>query len=1165
MAKWNKQQLEAIDSVNQNTLVSASAGSGKTSVTIERIIRLIKQGTPVKRIVMLAFSNAVAAELKEKICDSLIKAIKEEDADKEFLREQIDDVPMADISTVHSFCGNLIKEYFETVGVDPSYSILEDEEKESMLGSAIDSVFEYYGENADSLFSTLKFFFGSEKSLRENIKKIQEFLTVQPDRKKWLDEVALTCYEDDGKCRDILENLIKSQIRFICALSDTTAQNVDKTFFSEEICTLQNLAKLCNSTTELCGQEFWESIKLFPQKIEISRKKTQKQFESALAKGQYSDIGILSGEGADFDIYNQYYCPKHAYLKNFAQEQYEKLFYAPYVKKVNSYTSAQWQEYARKAKTVVQKLVEVVQKADDEYKRLKQAENKMDFADLEYYAVKILSDKNVQNEIREKYDYVCIDEYQDTNYVQEFLLQRISNGKNLFMVGDVKQSIYQFRLTDTDIFLDKFNRYAGSIDGEGKLVQLNMNYRSDKAILDFVNDVFSNIMTKENGGVDYKNNSMLTTEVEQIACDDLPAVKIHIIQKSSDTNDCYFPPDGVYSVKLDSEDNYESDVSAEALYIVSQIKEIVGKRKIAYYDGKQMQSRVARYGDITLLASGRNARVKGIIEYLRCMDIPVMSTGLIKNSEVDGVKKLIYLLRCVDNPLQDIAIVAVMSSVFGGFSYTELATIRSRYPKNKFFYQSMKDYVNDCNDKLSEKLRGFNAELDKLRFMSGQMSASELLEFVIARYGFDKYVKARYGQGDFERVTAFVKGLKGKSYAQTLQSLIAYSEESTIICDAGDIPLDEDCVKTSTIHASKGLEYPIVFLVDCGSRFDPRDSISDMILDKDLGIGIKYPEEETRIKKDTLKRLTMSYLLAKKQVDEKMRLFYVALTRPKNILFITGCTDIEKFAKYYKKPSSFLDWISNVCVENPTFMAKYLDLSNIKGEETDNVATAQVCTFKKPLDGLEDKYLSYFNCEYKYKNSTQTGLKHTVTGLNKKEEDSQFDNLTVSWFEEDSAGIGTAYHKILEKIDYDCFSFEDTRLQIQQMFDSGILDLSLKDSINTSIVYDCLKSDIIAKARASQHMREKQFMLNVRACDVTDSDVEDKILIQGTIDLLIKDKATGEYIVVDFKMSKQNPCIIKERYEKQLNLYSMAVEKGLNVKVAKKLIYVLGQNVTIEV
>ena len=414
--KWNDEQRAAVESVDRNTIVSASAGSGKTSVMIERVVRLIESGVPVKRIVMLTFSTAVAAELRERIAAELMAALREEGADKDMLRRQIDDIAMADIGTVHSFCGNLIKEFFEHAGVDPSYSILTEDEKEALLSRAMGDVFADYGKRADGEIETLRLYFGGEKQLSNAIRKVISYVCAQPDRDAWLDRASDVCETVKQEVSRMVEDLrlradalARDAEEVELTIAASGYDEADRGLFSD-------MKTVCAALAEC---EDLESV--YATRTPFSAKVKRACTRASSKLTAYPEYLLIRDKGGK------------------CVEEFNSL-----VDEVSVLTECSPDEWAQRegnACRYTRKLCEAVRAVIAKYAEYKREDNKFDFDDLEYYAIKILDDPEAREEIRSRYDYVCIDEYQDTNYVQEHILRAIGRGDNTFMVGDPKQSI----------------------------------------------------------------------------------------------------------------------------------------------------------------------------------------------------------------------------------------------------------------------------------------------------------------------------------------------------------------------------------------------------------------------------------------------------------------------------------------------------------------------------------------------------------------------------------------------------------------------------------------------------------------------------------------------------------------------------------------------------
>ena len=1022
--RWNDEQKAAIASVDRNTIVSASAGSGKTSVMIERVVRLIERGVPVKRIVMLTFSTAVAAELRERIAAELMAALREEGADKDMLRRQIDDIATADIGTVHSFCGNLIKEFFESAGVDPSYSILTDDEKESLLSRAIGDVFAEYGKRADGEIETLRLYFGGEKQFASAIRKVLTFACVQPDRDAWLDR-ASSDYDAAAKeiertierLRARAETLSKMAEEVELTIRATGYDAADQGLFSN----MKTVAAALSACEDLEG--------VYALRVPFSAKATRACKNASKRLSANTDYMSIRDGGAK------------------CLTEFNSL-----VDEVSTLTECSPEEWARRdgnACRYANKLCEAVRAVAAKYAEYKREDNKFDFDDLEYYAIKILDDPEAREEIRSRYDYVCIDEYQDTNYVQEHILNAIGRGDNTFMVGDPKQSIYRFRLTEIGIFVDKFDDYLAHPE-KGAALTLNGNYRSDPRILEFVNNMFRRLMTKDKGGIDYERTSMLKANAKQCG-------------------------------------------------------------------------------------------------------------------EGEAVERLLDMFAAIDNPRRDFKLVSAVLSPFGGFSHEEAAAVRSAFPKEKFWYEAAYRYRAEKEDALAGKLNDFFARLEHYRLFVCQNDVAALADKLIADFDYDKYVAVADGEDEAAMLSAFVDSLRGKSYAATLQGALAYFEENSHKSPAVQGAADSDCVRFLTIHKSKGLEFPIVFVVCSDSGY--RGDYSDIKLDRDGGIALRSPDPASRIKSETLKFLALSRKDERENLEEKLRLLYVAYTRAKVRLVITG-TKNSNFPEGKTNRRSALACIDEVCSLDPEFYNRYVTIGKASEGNEEEGADGVEKLFSPPDPVVLKKMKAYLTARYPHEDSVAVALKHTVTELNAADGEpskKMFPSASETmWFGGETAARGTAYHKALERIDYELCDAASIAEALDAMCSEGHLTYAERDEIDPEVILSCLSSELMGLARRSPHVREKQFMLCLPANELMDTTADDKVLVQGTIDLIVFDKTGGQTLLVDFKKSNSSAAALKARYARQLELYAYAIEHGMGLKVDKKLLYVLGRDEVIE-
>lgn len=1164
---WTEQQLGVIGSVDNNTLVSASAGSGKTTVMLERVLRLItgesgKAKTPLRRIVMVTFNDSVAAELKNKINARLAKEIAES-ADKDYLRKQIEDIPLADISTIHSFCSTIVKNNFEYLELQPSFSIVDENEKEILFGKAIANVMKEYKENYDYQMDILINYFGGEKGFYSTIAKAYAFLEAQLDREACLTQLAFSCYDGDFKnsklaidytyalrreCGNLLAEGEKKRNYFKSAGMDKRCDHISVT--------LEYIGKIAESKDI---EELTEVVAYAP---EIKAVPTSKK-----------DDDVDRSVGEDYKAFNEACKKVISKLKSVFPSSYAEL-----------------QRDIDKNRNYLARFVDVLKRVWKEYAALKKKENKLDFADLEYYAVKALQNDEIASELSKRYDYVCVDEYQDVNAVQEYILSRISNGRNTFMVGDVKQSIYKFRMTDPQIFLDKYRRYQA--DGSlGDSFCLNSNYRSCREVIDFVNEVFDVIMTKDFGGIDYCNESRLTLgNTDYLPQEGRP---VRIVNFAKEDKDLQSPvgEDGVYSVRNDIA-QINAAPSKEGAYIAKIIKDLVGKKEIqAQSTDGGLAYRKIRYSDIALLCAKRSDGVERIVSTLKSEGIPIDSANILQEKENFCIGLMTAFIKVLDNHRQDIPLVEVLtSSVFAQLSYRDMAIIRQAYKDENFFHRAADRYSREKEDIIAQRLNEFFKTLSFYRSAASFMSVGALIRRLIMDFDFKAYMTAIDGGArEFSGLERFVRSLEGKSYNGSISSFVEAMENSV---DFGKVSqeagLAGECVVTDTIHKSKGLEYPIVFLVDAAKQVNLSDvNTANAIFDKSYGFAIKNINEEERFYDDSLPVCLMRSMKGEEYKQEYMRLFYVAVTRARNMLFITSTGGLGKHEFGERKvnsPRSMLDWLNNVAAADRRFLQKYYD------GEVDIQEDKKVVEYTAPQRALignestKDFERSLGNF-YAFKSSTSLLVKHTVTAVNNayyeaNVEDKRFkeyDEMRLldtykdgNVFDDENMEVrsysdeGIAYHRVLELIDFDCFTIDDVVDKMDDMVKEGTLSQAQKNAVDPSSIFECLQSDVMRQARKHPHYRERQFMLNLPARDILDVDSDDRVLLQGTVDLFVNG-GDGENILVDFKYSRKSPSRVKERYKKQLDLYAMAIEECLGVKVDRKVIFMLGKNIAIDV
>lgn len=1144
MIEWSSEQLGVINSRQNNTLVSASAGSGKTTVMLERLIRIITgddfthETVPIKNIVVVTFNNGVAQELRCKISKKLKEKFDatQNGRHREFLREQIEDLAVADISTLHSLCGNIIRQNFEAVGVDPSFGLLDDDGRETLFDKAVEDTLKKYRSDFSPLFESFARYC-TDYEFKNIIKEFYEFVVAQPDREHYLDSVALLCTSTDLDVNPLVKRYVDKLNRQLQTFKEE-ARAMRERFATEgydegvEYC--DNLVGNLNNY------------------------------------GSFSTLGELLKRCAirldkvSFDLRRKAMPEVKEYRKEFnaLSKQCDEL-----VEELNTYAATDYSAHrlaVQKCNETIKVLCAFTHDVTARYLELKQQENKLDFNDLEYYAVQALKNDDVAEAYRQKYSYVCVDEYQDINAVQEFILGKITNGKNLFMVGDSKQSIYAFRQTDTDIFLGKFDDYIQD-PTLGEPHYLNANYRSSKDILQFVNQVFDVVMTKDFGGVDYRRTARLEEgqKAYEPTCD--KPVQVVLFEEKAAKKETIFDDDGVYSVRshhVDASTKYRQ----ESLWIAEKIKDLVSSGRVCQIVDGQPLNRPIEYKDIAILFTSRNEQIEDLTRCLHYVGIPVDDVLVVKNKTNASLNAVVDLLRVIDNDRQDVALASAMTGYFGGFGLDEMAEIRNngeplvaKTSRQEHFYRYVLA-VRDTDTPLGKKIKRFFDFVDKYRVAQTSLSVGNLIKKIIYDSGFDNYVLLKDGgKREFEELMAFVKNLKGKSFDRSLSDFLTMGDGIKKSSNSSAAQTGDNCVKMLTMHASKGLEYPVVFVVNLDKGFNKDYTKKKFLVDKDFGVAMKTLDEETYIASDNVVLDAMKDYKDKCYKEERMRLLYVALTRAKNMLFVTASVNSLDKATSTILPenvNSSLQWITYVANNNHAFEQKYIsciEQEPLQEEKSDNPPL----TFRLLRDADVADLEKALELDYAYKESKTLGIKHTVTAINNiaSQDKSVFDRTGHG--ESGKNLVGTALHKAMELIDFGLQGREEVAVFLDEMVKSDELSAEQRQMIDPQIIADCLLSPSITLAKNNRHFREKNFVLDIPACEVLDGvATDDKILLQGTIDLLIE--LPDGYVIVDFKYSGKSDEEIKRTYAKQLELYQLAVESCSRKKVLDKVIVVIG-------
>ncbi len=883
--KWTKQQQQVIDLRNRNLLVSAAAGSGKTAVLVERIIQKITDDirpVDIDQLLIVTFTNAAAAEMRERIGSALGKALERQPGNVRLQRQQTL-LHNAQITTIHSFCLYVIRNYFHRIDLDPDFRVAEEGELKLLQSDVLDQVLERYYQEAKPQFLALSETIATGKTdqpLKEAIAKLFAFAMSYPWVEEWLSDCGKPFqvtseeqFDSLAVTRELLaylENLASQWARQmrqcckICLLEDGPCDYLE--LLEREAAAMEHIAQ---SQTY---QAYYERIQGF-------------------SFGRLPSLRKFAGDAAKKDQVQK--------LRNEVKASVKKI-----IEQFFFQNPAKMRQDLQNCRPVAEMLIEVTLSFIDAFSQKKREKNILDFNDLEHFALKILVEEEshapsrTAQELRNHYEEIMIDEYQDSNYVQEAILRSVSKeaegGHNIFMVGDVKQSIYRFRMARPELFMEKYNAYTQQ-ESEDQRIDLHKNFRSRPEVLETVNDIFCKIMNHDIGNITYDAQAAL-----------YPGAS--------------FPQGtpGMFDTRIvviNPEDkNPELKVQElEARAVATEIRRLIKEQKVTDQmpsEKDQGSVRNLRYSDIVILLRSMTGWADIFVKSLGEMGIPARAasgTGYFSSIEVQTA---LNLLKILDNPSQDIPMAAVLSSPVVGLSGEELAILRIQFPQERF-YQAVLHYLPQQSQaaqdplenhlasiKLSqdsrEKLESFLELLQKFRRKVSYTPIHQLLYELLEETGYQAYVYA-LPDGEIRKANLEMLVEKAIAYENTsyrgLFHFIRYMDQLQKY--EVDFPMAEgeeaeDAVRIMSIHKSKGLEFPVVFVSGLGKMFNSQDIRERVVLHPELGIGMDVTDLKRRLKTPGLTRQLLARKIAMENTGEELRILYVALTRAKEKLILTG-------------------------------------------------------------------------------------------------------------------------------------------------------------------------------------------------------------------------------------------------------------------------------------
>lgn len=1177
MAKFSlsKDQQSVVDSRRQNILVSAAAGSGKTRVLTERIVgRVTDPEDPVDidRILVVTFTNAAAKEMKERISAAVSEKISECPGDPH-LEKQATLIHNAQITTIDSFCLYILKNNFHKIGADPSFRVMSEGEKKLLMQEVMDKLIEDSYESQSEDFHHIVDCYSrknTDDSLEKSIYGLYNYACSYPWPLDWLNErkndYFMTKEElsDSKLLKDILRLCVK-EIKRLLRLNDAAVRlaGSDPDFESMERILKGDGEMLSELADRFEAGTSYEEARSLVNSCGFARASYKRDCDDALKK----QINTL----------------RERYKKLLAGLS-ERFFYDDAENLVNDMA---------KAGRNVNKLVDLTVSFAERFAKAKKDRGVIDFSDMEHMAVEILVDKerssdsryvytDVADMYRDYYKEVMIDEYQDSNLVQELILASISRpegeaGGDRFMVGDVKQSIYSFRMARPDIFMGKVADYSKDEGAFNRLITLKNNYRSRDCVINSVNAVFESIMTITEGGVDYDEDQRLYRGADYPE-DDLSNISEVVL--------------------VSNEGGAPAAREREAKMIASKIRSLVGSFRVT--DPKTKEMRPAGYKDIAILFRSPSKWTGIISRALEEAGIPCHMEGVGSFYDTREIRDVLSFLEVIDNPLSDVSVYASLTSYFGGLTDEECARIRVRGGTGYYLWDRVCSYHLDHPE--DRKLNAFLEMVERYRNMVISVPIDELLTRLLDETGY-RHVAAALPGGRQRLANLELLVSKAGDYARSsfkglfhfLRFIELIRKTDTEEGEAGILDESADVVRIMSIHKSKGLEFPICFVSGLSDQFNNSDTRAAFASNIDAGIGAYSIDPVNRIKRHTLRQSYVAGKIAADALSEEIRVLYVAMTRAKEKLILTA--SVKEPGEWFAsetggKNGCFADLIResvnahrNVLFKQVIFEDGDIEAGEIAGT-IDKAAVRAELESELPEDGeVKSRLTERF--AYRYPRVYPPGLsvKTTVSKLKLAAMEAEegvpepFEERETTEYipkfagaEEDVKGTdrGTAYHALMQLLDFgdflSCSSDSDyyDRLGVQTLAlkERGKLTDEVLSKINRGKIVAFLKTDIAGEMgeaeREGKLFKEQPFVIGVKASEVDESFPEtETMLVQGVIDVYYIRK--GMVKVLDYKTDRvEDSGELIKRYRTQLDYYSAALEKLTGLKTESRIIYSFG-------
>ncbi len=1162
---FTPEQQAAISARNTNILLSAAAGSGKTATLVRRVEELIDEGADISRMLVVTFTKAAAADMR----DSLISALEKRAKDDARFRRQVQAAHFAPISTIHSFCRQALREQFQKADIDPSFRICDEQEADELLTKALDNVID-----AMSRIRYMPLVCGNETlpggytveprlldalceyrnvdSIRESCETLYKFLMNRPDPFAWAENSVAEMRSGEDHWSSVIADEAKLKLRDAAGLCEHYGQLLSEAGYT---------ALYAAAVSDM---EFIESLLPcgYAEMKQRIAENTYARFSTP--KGHADDPAVIQAKD------------EREKMKKLITDVKKKL--EPDLERMLADLPAVADE--------AEALVILTKSLDDEYTRLKRQKNLLSFTDLEHKTLELLKDDAVADALRNRYTHIFVDEYQDVSDVQEAIISRIARSDNVFRVGDVKQSIYSFRNAEPSLFRHIYERYEQK-DG-GTLMCLTKNFRSRANVLEYTNAVFEKAMHGGETEIVYDANARLYPAAAYEGED--PETELYLIG-SEDTDQGEvgeeIPEPDDSEKKTDIEEISAADLKDaeyETCVAADRITELLGTD---YYDAKKKEHRPLRYSDFVILTRKARDVAQRVLAVLKAKNIPAYADISGGYTEVTEVRIALALMSLAVNRRSDTDWIAVLRSPVVLCSSEELAAIRALSPEGSYF-AAVEHYIASSDNLTARKLKELYAMILRWHEEQKQLPLAQFVYRMLVESGLYGIAgalpggKQRKANLDMlcDKAADYEAGRTG-GLTGFIDSIKQQAATASDMGEAHIIGENDDVVRIMTVHKSKGLEFPVVIGINLGKGLLRSDS-GNLLLHRKSGIGLMHIDNDLGTLRETLPHMAAGSLKKCEALAEEMRILYVLLTRAKDrLILIAGCKNTEATlaaARLKRTPSSYLDMLLPPFLEpHPELKLKLtcIDRSELDMHlQTSALSVADIFDTagqQEPPESL----ISAYAYRYAYADAVLLPLKLNASGLNREIIGPSNPPQLIQrplFLQEDAARLtaaerGTAMHAALQGLaldrlkepDDDALHSEIVR-QLNTMTERNLLTQAMREVVRPIAILNFLRRDIGKGLLASENVkREWKFTLRMGLSEAMGIDSEEEVLIQGSVDCCYLDN--GAWVLLDYKTDRtDDEDELLKRHGAQLNLYRKALERITGIPVKKTVLCLLNQS-----